>query len=151
MRRRHKQHQPHVRDRRFRVQERLEADREHDRRPPADPFIAQTASPGQKQQRRERRRDCGWKSCREVTFPEQPVTRGLKPVGERRFVEAISIVEKRNQVVTPLDHLARCFGETRLVAIDQGERPGPRKMEEKATGEEQQEFADCRLQWRIER
>jgi hypothetical protein len=70
----------------------------------------------------------------------------LEPVGERRLVEAVAIVEIRDDIVTALDHLARGLGETRLIAIDQREQPGAGEMKKQTSAKEREKIASCRLQ-----
>ena len=59
------------------------------------------------------------------------ITRYLRPIDEGRLVEAVLVVEIRDDIITPLPHLARSFGEARLVSIKQGYDPGPGSMQEK--------------------
>src|ERR1700682_4426635 len=47
----------------------------------------------------------------ESIFAKHAVTRDLGPVGEGRLIEAILIVEMRNDVIATLDHLARRFSK----------------------------------------
>src|SRR5262249_3479041 len=67
-------------------------------------------------------------------------------VGERRLVETKAIVEIRHDIITPFDHLARGLGETRLIAVDQGQRPGAGEMKQHAPKKERAEIPSCRLQ-----
>ena len=67
--------------------------------------------------------------------PKTLVARDLRPIGEGRLIEAILVIEVRNDVIAALDHLARCFGETRFVAIDQRNNPSAGEVEEQATEE----------------
>ena len=57
----------------------------------------------------------------------------MEPVGERRLVETVAIVEIRHDIITALDHLPRGLGETRLIAVDQGQRPGAGEMKKQTS------------------
>ncbi len=81
------------------------------------------------------------KTRREIVVAEDAVTERLKPVGEGRFVEAVIIIEVGNDVIAPLQHLARSLGETRLVAIDQRQGPRAGDMEKEAREKDEREFA----------
>ena len=150
MRRRHEQRQPHVRDRGFRMHERLQAKRENDRCPPAGTFAFQAPAPSQKQDCGQRGCDGRWKARRKIVLAENAVAQRLTPVRKRRLIEAILIVEKRNDVIAALQHLARCLGKARLIAIDQRQAPRAREMKKQAAEKEESEIADCRLQSAIQ-
>src|SRR5712691_3696443 len=119
MRNCHEQHQPHVCDRGFRMNESLEREREYDRRPPTDAISPDPRAPGEYRQCGERGSYGRWKTRREIVFAEDFVAGDLRPVRKGGFVEAEVIVEVRNDVIAALDHLACRFGEARLVPIDE--------------------------------
>ena len=79
-------------------------------------------------------------------FPEGAEARDLEPIGERRFVETVAIVEIGHDIIAALDHLARGLRKTRLIAIDQRQRPGAGEMKKQTPTEESREIASCRLQ-----
>ena len=81
-------------------------------------------------------------SARRNRFRQKPVAADLRPVGEGRFIETILIVEIRNDVIASLDHLARRFGKTRLVAIDQRQAPRADDVKGNAGNEQQRVIAD---------
>src|SRR5919204_258583 len=96
---------------------------ENNCRPPTDPLVCNTFPPAKDRQCGERRRDGGWKTRGKIVFAKRFKARDLHPVGEWRFVQAQVIIEMRNDVVAPLDHLARGFGEARLIAVNQRQTP----------------------------
>ena len=108
-----------------------------------DAFASQAAAPGEEQERGQRRRDSRRQPRREIVFAEKAITRDLRPINERRFVEAILVIEVRDDIIAPLPHLARRLGKTRLVSIDQRDDPGARDVEKQAADEEQNEITDC--------
>ena len=67
-----------------------------------------------------------------IVFAEEPITRHLRPINERRFIEAIPVIEVRDDIIAPLPHLAGRLGKSRLVSIDQRNDPGSGGMQEKA-------------------
>src|SRR5438067_1768906 len=46
------------------------------------------------------------------------ITRDLKPIGQRWFVETKLVVEKGDDEISALAHFPRRFGETWFVAVD---------------------------------
>ena len=82
------------------------------------------------------------KARREIVLAEDAIAERLTPVSKRRLVEAILIVEKRNDVIAALQHLARRFGKTRLIAIDQRKAPRAGEMKKQAGEKEEGEIAD---------
>ena len=112
----------------------------------ADP---KTRAPGENHDRGQRRRQRAGEPRRKWVFAEEMITGDLTPVGERRFIETITIVEIRHDIIAPLDHLARSLGETRFIAIDQRQRPGAGEMKKQAPAEEGER--NCELQVARER
>ena len=142
MRQRHKQHQPHIRHRRFPVNERLERKGENYRRPPAGALVAHSLAPCEEKQRDQRRRDSRRKPRGEIVLAKESIARDLKPVSQRRFIESELVVEVRNNVVSAFAHFPCCFGETRLVPIDQRQVPCPKDVKSDAGNEQQRIIAD---------
>ena len=103
-------------------------------------------APGKNSDRRQCRGQRAGEAGRERVFPKDPVARDLTPIGERRFVEAIAIIEIGHDIIAALDHLARSLGKTRLVAVDQGQHPAAGEMKKQAAAEEREKIAGCRLQ-----
>src|SRR6266481_6734928 len=104
------QYEPYICDGRLPVEECLQRKCKDDGGPPADPVPANARPPGKDRQGDKRSRDCRWKTCRKIIFPEQAITGSLGPIGEGRLVQAEVIVEVGNNVVAALNHLARGFG-----------------------------------------
>src|SRR5947207_4874667 len=148
MRCRHEEDQPHVGNGSFRVNEDLKAQRENNRSPPADALAAGPASPAVKQHCRQRSCDRRRKARREIVLAEDGIARDLRPINEGRLIEAILVVEKRDNVIASLAHFAGSFGKTGLVAIDERNDPGPGDMEKKRAEENDDEIADCEWQSR---
>ena len=146
MRQRHEEHQPHVGHRGFAVDEGLQAKGEDDCRPKTGATKPQPRSPGQNGDRGQRRRNCRRQPGGECVLSENAVAGDLAPIGERRLVEAVAIVEIRNDVIPALDHFARSLGKSRLIAIDQRQHPATGEMKKQAPAEERDEIACCRLQ-----
>ena len=114
----------------------LETKAENDRGPPADAFVSQPPAPGKEQDRGQSRRDSRRQPRREIVFAEEAVTRDLRPINERRFVEAIFVIEVRDDIIAPLPHLARRLGKARLVSIHQRDNPRAGGMQEQAGKED---------------
>ena len=53
------------------------------------------------------------------------------------------VIEIRNDVVAALQHFARSFGETRLVAIDQRQGPGASEVKEQAGEKNENEISEA--------
>src|ERR1041385_5554954 len=94
-----KEDQPHIGDSRLPVDKNLETECEDDGRPPAGAFACDPPTPREKHQRGQGRRYTGGKSRREIVFSKERVARDLGPINERGFVEAILVVEERDDVV----------------------------------------------------
>ena len=103
-------------------------------------------SPGKNGDRGQRRGESGRQARSERVLPEDAVARDLEPISERRLIEAVTVVEIRNDIIAALDHFARRLGEARLIAIDQRQRPGAGEMKKQAPKKEEREIAGCRLQ-----
>src|SRR4051794_38768288 len=101
----------------------LQAKREHDGGPPADGLVRHSPPPCEEQRRNKCSSYRGWKTRGKIVLAEDAITRSLKPIGERRFVEAILIIEIGNDVIVALNHFPRGLRETRFVAIDQRQAP----------------------------
>ena len=112
------QYEPHICDGGLSVEECLQRKCKDDGGPPADAVPADARTPGKDRQGGKRSGDCRWKARRKIIFAEQAITGDLSPIGEGRLVQAEVIVEVGNNVVATLNHLARCFGKARLVAVD---------------------------------
>ena len=147
MRQRHEKDQPHIGDRGFGMDESLQAKGEDDRRPETGATADRAAVPRQKSRPPSAppRRALGNRAANGFS-PKTRIARDLEPIGERRLIEPIAIVEIRHDIIAALDHLARGLGETRLIAVDQGQRPGAGEMKKQTSAEESREIASCRLQ-----
>src|SRR6266850_1634392 len=106
MRERDKKNEPHVGDSSFGVDDRLDRKRKDDGGPKAGALVRNSPAPCEDRQCNERRRDDRWKTRREIILSKDFEARHLGPVGEGRFVEAILVVEIRNDVIATLDHFA---------------------------------------------
>src|SRR6266568_7698341 len=118
MRQRYEQYEPHVSDSRLCVKECLQRNGEHDCCPPTHYGSADPRAPGEDGQCDERSSDSRWEARRKIVLAKNTITYRLCPIGEGRFVETQLIIKARDDVITALNHLARCFGETRFVAVD---------------------------------
>ena len=92
------------------------------------------------QYRNQRSRDRRRKSRRKIVFAKHAIAQCLKPVSKRRFIEAVLIVEIRNDVIATLNHLPRRFGESRLISIDQRQAPRAREMKKHAGDKKSERF-----------
>src|SRR5215218_7956474 len=137
MSRRDKENQPNVGQPGPPKQEHLQTEAEDERAPPPDSFIPEPPAPGKKHDRRERGRDHRWETGREIVFAEKVVTSHLTPVDERRFIEAIFVIEIGDNKIASGPHLARSLGKPRLVPIDQRHIPAPDRMPEETRQKEQ--------------
>ena len=144
MRQRDKQHQAHIRHRRFPVNERLQGKGENYRRPPAGALVAHSLAPCEEKQRDQRRRDSRRKPRGEIVLAKESIARDLRPVSQWRFIESELVVEVRNNVVSAFAHFPCCFGETRLVPINQRQTPRARDVKQQAPQEENNVIAHCR-------
>ena len=79
----------------------------------------------------------------EIVLAEDGVTGDLRPVNERRLIEAILVVKIRDDEIAALTHFASCFREPRLVAIDERDEPGPGNVQKQGAEEDEDEIADC--------
>ena len=140
--------QPHVGYGSLRVNEDLKAQRENNRSPPAGAFAAGPASPAIQQHCGQRSCDRRRKTRREIILAEDGIARDLRPINQRRFIEAILAIEKRNNVIASLAHFAGSFGKTGLVPIDERNGPCPGDVEKKGAEENDDEIADCEWQSR---
>ena len=118
------------------MNEGLQTKAENDRRPPADAFAPQPPSPREEQNGSQRRRDPRRKPRGEIVFAEKTIARHLHPINPRRFVEAVLIIEVRDNIIAPLAHLARGLGKARLIAIDQRDQPGTGRVQDQAGKED---------------
>ncbi len=146
MRQGHEKDQPHVGHRSLGVDESLEAEGENDRGPKPGASHPKTRAPAKNHDRSQRRRQRAGQPRRERVLAKEMITGDLTPIGEWWFVETITIVEIRHDIIATLDHLARSLGKTRLIAIHQRQRPGAGQMKKQAPAEEGEEIASCRLQ-----
>src|SRR5438067_849667 len=124
MRNRDEQNEPHIRNRAFGMKKRLQRKRENDRSPHADAITADSLAPGKDRQCDQRRCDRRWKTRSKIVFTKNFIARDLRPVSEGRFIKAKLIIKIGHDVIAALDHFARSFGKTRLVAVDQRQAPG---------------------------
>jgi hypothetical protein len=121
----------------------LQTKAENDRRPPPSAIAPDPATPGEKQDSRQRRGDRRRETRAEFVFPEEAIARDLRPVNERRFIEAVFVVEIRDDVIATLTHLARGLGKARLVPVYERDVPGAGDVQKQAANEDQGEIADC--------
>ena len=73
---------------------------------------------------------------REIVLAQKVVTGDLRPINEGRFVEAVLVVEVRDDIIAPLPHLPRSLGKPRLVSIKQRYDPSSGSMQEKTGNED---------------
>src|SRR5262249_19014847 len=71
-------------------------------------------------------------------FAEEGEGGRLKPIDQGRFIEAILVVEIRDDPVAPLAHFAGGLGEAGFVAVQEREVPGTEGIEEE-NGQKQRE------------
>jgi hypothetical protein len=67
----------------------------------------------------------------------------LRPINKWRLIEAVLVVEVRNDVIAALAHLAGGLGETGLIPIHERDRPGPGDVQKQRAEENENEIADC--------
>ena len=146
MRERHKKHEPHIGDRRFRVHECLQGKRKDYCCPPTELLSANARAPGKNRQCRERCCDCRWKSRCKIVFAKDFVACDLRPIGEGRLIETKLIVKVRNDVVASFYHLPRRFGKARLIAVDQRQSPSAGDVKQHGAGKQEGVIADCGFQ-----
>jgi hypothetical protein len=60
------------------------------------------------------------------------------------------VVKVGNDVISALDHLARCFRETRLVTIDQRQAPGSGQVKKNRAEKQKNRIAYCGFQVRAQ-
>ena len=100
------------------------------------------AGPRRTKERGQGSGDRGGEARGEIVVAEEAIAERLQPVGEGRFVEAVVVVEVGDDVIAPLQHLARGLGKARLVTIDQRQGPRAGEVEKKAREKDEREFAD---------
>src|SRR2546429_3443127 len=114
------------------MQKSLQRQCEDNRRPPSKSGPTDSTAPAKDHDSDQRSCDGRWKARAEIALTEDSVACHLRPIGERGFVQPQPIIEVGNDVICALDHLSRCFRETRLVTIDQRQAPCAGQMKKDA-------------------
>ena len=142
----HEQHEPHVGNGGFRVNEGLQRKRKDNCSPPPELFSSRSATPCEDQYGGECRCYCRREASSEIVFAENVIAGDLCPVGEGRLIESKLIIEVGNDVVAALDHFARSFGKARLIPIDQRQAPCAKDVKQNAGEKQYRVFCRCRFQ-----